>query len=251
MSNPDFNSLFEEEPPAKPKGLLKTNNQVPKEPVKQTELKDLDLEVELLAQYKKAQALLDDADKEPLNQKAQTLNSITLILQAIIKSQQDLYNIERLKTLENTLIKVLQDFPEIKHQFLDAYEKELKKLWAHLPSTLSSTTCGETMTNVKSRMTKEQYSDLVNYRRRIKDIAKELNVTANYLGKMVKERAPKRNPKVLKRVRMLFQYQIAREILEGKHTIKEGSNIACISERTMFRRLAKVRNDYIKAIGED
>ena len=128
MSNPDFNSLFEEEPPAKPKGLLKTNNQVPKEPVKQTELKDLDLEVELLAQYKKAQALLDDADKEPLNQKAQTLNAITLILQAIIKSQQDLYNIERLKTLENTLIKVLQDFPEIKHQFLDAYEKELKKL---------------------------------------------------------------------------------------------------------------------------
>ena len=107
------------------------------------------------------------------------------------------------------------------------------------------------MTNVKSRMTKEQYSDLVNYRRRIKDIAKELNVTANYLGKMVKERAPKRNPKVLKRVRMLFQYQIAREILEGKHTIKEGSGIACISERTMFRRLAKVRNDYIKAIGED
>ena len=128
MSNPDFNSLFEEEPPVKPKGLLKTNNQVHKEPVKQTELKDLDLEVELLAQYKKAQTLLDDADKEPLNQKAQTLNSITLILQAIIKSQQDLYNIERLKTLENTLIKVLQDFPEIKHQFLDAYEKELKKL---------------------------------------------------------------------------------------------------------------------------
>lgn len=128
MSNPDFSSLFEEEPPVKPKGLLKTNNQVQKEPVKQTELKDLDLEVELLAQYKKAQALLDDADKEPLNQKAQTLNSITLILQTIIKSQQDLYNIERLKTLENTLIKVLQDFPEIKHQFLDAYEKELKKL---------------------------------------------------------------------------------------------------------------------------
>lgn len=128
MSNPDFSSLFEEEPPVKPKGLLKTNNQVQKEPVKQTELKDLDLEVELLAQYKKAQALLDDADKEPLNQKAQTLNAITLILQAIIKSQQDLYNIERLKTLENTLIKVLQEFPEIKHQFLEAYEKELKKL---------------------------------------------------------------------------------------------------------------------------
>lgn len=107
------------------------------------------------------------------------------------------------------------------------------------------------MTNVKSRMTKEQYSDMVNYRRPIKDIARELGVTANYLGKMVKERAPKRNPKVLKRVRMLFQYQIAREILAGKHSIKEGSSIACISERTMFRRLAKVREEYLKTIGEN
>ena len=107
------------------------------------------------------------------------------------------------------------------------------------------------MQNVKFRISKDQYDDLVNYRRRIKDIAKELGVTANYLGKMVKERAPKRNPKVLKRVRLLFQYQIAREILGGKHTIKEGSNIACISERTMFRRLAKVRDDYVKSIGQD
>ena len=128
MSNPDFHTLFEEEAPAKPKGLLKSYSQAQKEPVKQTELKDLDLEAELLAQYKKAQTLLDDADKEPLNQKAQTLNAITNILQAIIKSQQDLYNVERLKTLENTLITVLQDFPDIKHKFLDAYEKELKKL---------------------------------------------------------------------------------------------------------------------------
>ena len=107
------------------------------------------------------------------------------------------------------------------------------------------------MSNVKARMSKDQYSDLVNYRRRIKDIAKELNVTANYLGKIVKERAPKRNPKVLKQVRLLFQDQIAREVLSGKHTIKEGASIACVSERTMFRRLAKVREDYIKSIGKD
>lgn len=97
------------------------------------------------------------------------------------------------------------------------------------------------MKNVLDKMTKEQYNDIVNYRRRIKDIAKELGVTANYLGKMVKERAPKRNPKVLKKVRMLFQLQIAREILDGKHTVKEGSSIACVSERTMFRRLAKIK----------
>lgn len=92
-------------------------------------------------------------------------------------------------------------------------------------------------------MTKEQYSDLVNYRRRIKDIAKELGVTANYLGKVVKERAPKRDPKALKQVRLMFHRQIAKEILAGKYTVKEGASIACTSERTMFRRIAKVRSE--------
>lgn len=107
------------------------------------------------------------------------------------------------------------------------------------------------MVNVLNRITSRQLHDLVNYRRRIKDIAKELGVTANYLGKMVKERAPKRNQRSLRKVRNLFQLQIAREVLEGKHTIKEGASIACVSERTMFRRLAKVRADYIKSIGKD
>lgn len=95
-------------------------------------------------------------------------------------------------------------------------------------------------------MTKDQYSDLVNHRRKIKDIARELGVTANYLGKMVKERAPKRNPKVLKKVRLMFQMQVAREILAGKHTIKEGSSIACVSERTMFRRMARVKEENVQ-----
>ena len=95
-------------------------------------------------------------------------------------------------------------------------------------------------------MTKDQYDDLVNYRRRIKDIARELNVTANYLGKMVKERAPKRNSKALKKVRFLFQMQVAREILDGKHTVKDGSSIACVSERTMFRRMAKIKAENVQ-----
>lgn len=128
MSNPDFNDLFEDEVPVKPRGLLKTQNQVSKEPAKRLELKDLNLEAELLSQYEKAQDLLRFSDDEPLNQRAQTLNAITNILQAIIKSQQDLYNVERLKSLENALITTLQGFPDIKHQFLEAYEKELKKI---------------------------------------------------------------------------------------------------------------------------
>ena len=123
----DFEDLLNDQQP-RAKGLLKTYTDTPAREEKTLELKDLDLEKELLNQYKKAQELLEFSDGEPLNQKAQTLNSITNILQAIIKSQQDLYNIERLKTLETTLITVLQGFPEIKHKFLDAYERELKKL---------------------------------------------------------------------------------------------------------------------------
>lgn len=125
MQHPDFESLLNEE---RPKSLLKVSRPAPTEEHRPQALQELDLETELLKQYQKAQDMLESSSGEPLNQKAQTLNSITNILQAIIKSQQDLYSIERLKTLENTLIKVLQDFPEIKHQFLDAYEKELKKL---------------------------------------------------------------------------------------------------------------------------
>lgn len=123
----DFEDLLNDQQP-RAKGLLKTYKDTPAREDKTLELKDLDLEKELLNQYKKAQELLEFSDGEPLNQKAQTLNSITNILQAIIKSQQDLYNVERLKTLETTLITVLQGFPEIKHKFLDAYERELKKL---------------------------------------------------------------------------------------------------------------------------
>ena len=123
----DFEDLINEQ--AKPQSLLKSAPQpIQQERKEVRKLADLNLEDELLEQYYTAQDLLQSAGDQPLNQKAQTLNSITSILQAIIRAQQDLYNIERLKTLENTLIKVLQEFPEIKHKFLDAYEAELNKL---------------------------------------------------------------------------------------------------------------------------
>lgn len=126
----DFEDLLNEQ--AKPQSLLKSTPQpLHQERKAVKKLAELNLEDELLEQYYTAQDLLENSKNEPLNQKAQTLNAITSILQAIIKAQQDLYNIERLKTLENTLIKVLQEFPEIKHKFLDAYEAELGKLWVH------------------------------------------------------------------------------------------------------------------------
>ena len=97
--------------------------------------------------------------------------------------------------------------------------------------------------SVLDRMSKDQYNDIVHRRRPVKDIAKELGVTPNYLGQVVKERAPKIDTKSLRKVRMLFQMQVAREVLDGKHTTKEGASIACVSERTMFRRIAKAREN--------
>jgi hypothetical protein len=96
-------------------------------------LAELDLDHELLEQYKNAKDLLDDIKDDTSiapNQKAQTINSISSILSNIIKTQSELHNVERLKMLENTLIETLQkpEFEKLKESFLQAYEKALKAL---------------------------------------------------------------------------------------------------------------------------
>jgi len=96
--------------------------------VEATRLEDLNVADELLMQYKNAVSLFELAQHDeniPANQKAQLLNSISAIITNISKTQTDVYNAERLKTLENTLISTLKDFPEVKSVFLDADERAL------------------------------------------------------------------------------------------------------------------------------
>ena len=95
--------------------------------------------------------------------------------------------------------------------------------------------------HIRDRMSKEQYSDLFNRRVTVRALAKDLGVTENYLSHAVPERAPKRNPKLLRVTRRLFQEQLAREALEGKHTVYAAAEIAHVSERTMYRRIEDVR----------
>jgi len=95
--------------------------------------------------------------------------------------------------------------------------------------------------HIRNRMSKDLYDDLYNRRKTVRDVAKILNVSENYLSHAIPERAPKRNPKLLKVTRRMYQDQIARETLEGKHTTKEGAELAFVSERTFFRRLADLR----------
>jgi len=94
-------------------------------------LDDLDLDKELLQQFTTAKEVLEDIRHEqdvPANQKAQVINTITNILQSILKMQQDLHNVERMKLVENTLIEVLQRHQTLREAFLEDYEKALKKL---------------------------------------------------------------------------------------------------------------------------
>ena len=95
--------------------------------------------------------------------------------------------------------------------------------------------------HIRERMSKSQYDDLFNRRTTVRDLAKQLGVTENYLSHAVPERAPKRNPKLLRVTRRLFQEQLAREVIEGKHTVYAGAEMAHVSERTMYRRIESVR----------
>jgi len=94
-------------------------------------LDDLDLDQELLQQFTTAKEVLEDIRHEqdvPANQKAQVINTISSILQSILKMQQDLHNVERMKLVENTLIEVLQRHQTLRDAFLEDYENALKKL---------------------------------------------------------------------------------------------------------------------------
>lgn len=98
--------------------------------------------------------------------------------------------------------------------------------------------------HLKDRITKEQYEDLYNRRRTVRAIAKELGVTENWLSHAITERAPKppnTNPKLLRATRLLYQNQVAREVLTGKYSIREAADLAFVSERTLFRRLKALK----------
>lgn len=88
----------------------------------------LNLEVELLEQYNRARKLLHEAnydDDIPLNQKAATINSATSIIGALIKSQAELYSLERIKKIESVLIEVLKAFPDMQEEFMVKYAEAL------------------------------------------------------------------------------------------------------------------------------
>jgi hypothetical protein len=85
----------------------------------------INLEDEIIERYKQALLILEAAHKEPVGQRASMLRVTTDILKDLVKTKTALYNAERLIVLENTLISVLQDFPDMKAEFIRRYELAL------------------------------------------------------------------------------------------------------------------------------
>lgn len=98
-------------------------------PAKQ--LKDMNLEEEIVLQYRTAKALQDDVVNDSLmapNHKAQIMNSVASTLQMLVKMQSEYYTAERLKKIEMALVRTLNAWPhEQSEQFLDAYAEILEK----------------------------------------------------------------------------------------------------------------------------
>lgn len=128
-----FQSILKAQAPRLTLGKRTEQKQEPKQQqnVTANTLNELDLDKELLDQYKAAKGVFDDIKNDEsiaANQKAQVINSIQSILQSIVKTQQELHSVERLKLIENTLIETLQKHETLKDAFLKDYTEALEKV---------------------------------------------------------------------------------------------------------------------------
>lgn len=98
----------------------------------ETRLKDVNMEEQLLLQYKVTLELQEEvmSDEEtPANQKAQVANSVASILQKLLDMQVEVYSSERFKEIELLLVRFLNHLPEeIAAEFLNQYEKLLQEV---------------------------------------------------------------------------------------------------------------------------
>ena len=95
-------------------------------------LDSLNLEKELVGQYRKTKDLMDSVlhdDETPANQRAQVANSVVTTLGQLVKLQEDLKREETLKLMETCLLEVLLTLPEpTKVAFFTDYERAAKRM---------------------------------------------------------------------------------------------------------------------------
>jgi len=94
-----------------------------------TELKDFNMEQELLIQYHSVRELQNEVISDidiPPNQRAQVANSVAAGQSKIADLQVEVYTSERFKNIEALLIRTLNKLPEEQAaEFLEGYEKLL------------------------------------------------------------------------------------------------------------------------------
>jgi hypothetical protein len=93
------------------------------------DLQAIEVSNELAGLFATAKTLLNQVvtDPEvPANQRAQVLNSVTAVLERITKTRTELYNSERIRRVEQALLRVMREQPEeIRQSFLAEYERAL------------------------------------------------------------------------------------------------------------------------------
>lgn len=99
-----------------------------REEIKPRSLKAMDLEQELLTNYQDAKDYLTDlkmmGEEIPANQVAQVMNTINSIMKEIVKMQQIVHSIEKIKKLESAMAKALEGQPdEVKLAFIEEYQR--------------------------------------------------------------------------------------------------------------------------------
>lgn len=98
-----------------------------------TNLKEINLEHELVTLFNQTRRFLSDClamdpDKAPINQIAQAINTCNAVLKEIVKSQGEVYNQEKIKAMEGTLVAVLKTKPkQFQQEFMEEYKLALRQ----------------------------------------------------------------------------------------------------------------------------
>jgi transposase len=91
-------------------------------------------------------------------------------------------------------------------------------------------------------VTPEQLDALYHRTLTVRQLAKDLGYSESWVGKSLPARAPRRDPKLLRKTRIEFQNQIVAQYLSQGISAKQAAAMSFTSPRTFFRRLKDYKN---------
>lgn len=97
---------------------------------------------------------------------------------------------------------------------------------------------------IQSRITEAQKNALYHREISTRELAKQLNTHEKYLSTLFPGKEPIRSKKDLIKARAAYRLTLAKQVLEGKYTIKEASDIAYVSYSTMQRVFTRAKSMY-------